>query len=161
MPVHPLKFFLSRVFACALILLTPHLVFGQAAGPQRVPIPPPLAKNASKPKTDRSSLPQIPIFKDVAKQLGLTVSHIAAPEAHYIIDSTSGGSRLFDCDDDGRLDIVLIHGSTVERLRDGGDPIVNLQPQGPDSPLQDIPAPTRRNPKSLGVDVPRRDSHNA
>src|SRR5260370_7520929 len=67
MPVHSLKFFLSRVFACALILLTPHLVFGQAAGPQRVPIPPPLAKNASKPKTDRSSLPQIPIFKDVAR----------------------------------------------------------------------------------------------
>src|SRR5260370_20722646 len=141
MPVHSLKFFLSRVFACALILLTPHLVFGQAAGPQRVPIPPPLAKNASKPKTDRSSLPQIPIFKDVAKQLGLTVSHIAAPEAHYIIDSTSGGSRLFDCDDDGRLDIVLINGSTEEGLRDGCDPMVPLYHWAPVAAFPAHPAP--------------------
>src|SRR5260370_5194513 len=131
MPVHPLKFFLSRVFQCASILLTPLLVFGQAAGPQRVPIPPPLAKNASKPKTDRSSLPQIPIFKDVAKQLGLTVSHIAAPEAHYIIDSTSGGSGLFDCHGDGRLHIILINRSTLPRPRDRAEPLGPLHPPRP------------------------------
>jgi len=160
MPVHSLKFFLSRVFACALILLTPHLVFGQAAGPQRVPIPPPLAKNASKPKTDRSSLPQIPIFKDVAKQLGLTVSHIAAPEAHYIIDSTSGGSGLFDCDDDGRLDIVLINGSTVERLRDGGDPMVTLYHQEPDGTFKDITAAAGLTRKGWGMGVAVADYDN-
>jgi hypothetical protein len=29
----------------------------------------------------------VPVFKDIAKEVGLTVSHIAAPEAHYVIDS--------------------------------------------------------------------------
>src|SRR6266851_9653397 len=103
---------LFRIFFLALTLMAPRLGSAQATGPQTVRIPPPPAK-ASKPKTDRSGLPPIPTFKDIAKDVGLTVSHISAPEAHYVIDSTSGGAGLFDCDDDGRLDVVLINGSTV------------------------------------------------
>jgi hypothetical protein len=89
---HSVRLFLVRVFALIFILLTPKLGFAQAAGPQRVPIPPPAAK--SKPKADRSVLPPVPVFKDIARELGVTASHIAAPEAHYVIDSTSGGSGL-------------------------------------------------------------------
>ena len=113
MPGHSLRLFLVRIFAFIFILLTPNLVFAQAAGPQRVPIPPPVAK--SKPKADRSGLPPVPVFKDVARELGVTASHISAPEARYVLDSISGGAGLFDCDDDGRLDIVLVNGSTIER----------------------------------------------
>src|SRR5260370_39824088 len=94
----------------------------QQPGSVRVPLP----KLPAQAKKDRSGLPPIPTFKDVAKEVGLTAVHIAAPEAHYVIDSTSGGAGLFDCDDDGRLDIVLINGSTVERMRAGGDPMVTL-----------------------------------
>src|SRR5215467_3488964 len=90
----------------------------QAQGPQGVPLPVPVpAKRGPSVKKDRSGLPPVPTFKDIAKEVGLTVSHIAAPEAHYVIDSTSGGLGLFDCDNDDRLDIVLVNGSTVERLR--------------------------------------------
>src|SRR5580765_4965921 len=122
---HRLGRLLLRFCTLALISAAPHLARAQAGGPQRVPVPPPLAKpKTSKPKTDRGSLPPIPIFKDIAEQIGVTASHIAAPEAHYVIDSTSGGSGLFDCDDDGRLDIVLVNGSTVEHLQKGGDPMV-------------------------------------
>src|SRR5436853_1755739 len=39
-----------------------------------------------------------PTFKDIAKEVGLTGSHITAPEAHYRSDSTNGGVGLFDCD---------------------------------------------------------------
>src|SRR6266852_7298690 len=105
-----------RIFLLMLTLMAPRLAVAQATGPKVVRVPPPVAKaGAAKSKTDRSSLPPVPIFKDVAKEVGLTAVHIAAPEAHYVIDSTSGGAGLFDCDDDGRLDVVLINGSTVER----------------------------------------------
>src|SRR5215467_979714 len=111
----------------------------QAQGPKTVPVPvqqPP--KRAPAVKKDRSAFPPVPTFKDIAKEVGLTVSHIAAPEAHYVIDSTSGGVGLFDCDNDDRLDIVVVNGSTVERLRQGGDPMVTLYHQEPNGTFKDI-----------------------
>src|SRR5712692_10823129 len=115
-----LRSFSVQISILTLFLAAPEFAAAQA-GPQKVRVPPPAAK--AKPKTDRSTLPPIPIFKDIAKDVGVTVQHTAAPEARYVIDSTSGGSGLFDCDDDGRLDIVLVNGSTVDRLRESGDPM--------------------------------------
>jgi hypothetical protein len=66
------------------------------------------------------------------------VTHISAPEARYVIDSTSGGTGLFDCDNDGRLDIVLVNGSTVDRLLKGGDPMITLYHQEADGTFKDI-----------------------
>jgi enediyne biosynthesis protein E4 len=106
----------------------------QQPGIARVPLP----KLPAPAKKDRSSLPPVPVFKDIAKEVGLTVAHVAAPEAHYVIDSTSGGAGVFDCDNDGRLDIVLVNGSTVERLQQGGDPMVTLYHQEPDGTFKDI-----------------------
>ena len=107
---------LLRVFFLALILLAPKFASAQAAGPQSVRVPPPIAKpGAAKSKVDRSSFPPVPTFKDIAKDVGLTAVHISAPEAHYVIDSTSGGAGFIDCDDSGRLSVLLVNGSTVER----------------------------------------------
>ncbi len=158
---YPLGRFLFRFCYSGLISVVPHLAFAQAAGPQRVPVPPPITKpNVSKPKTDRSTLPPVPVFRDIAKQIGITASHIAAPEAHYVVDSTSGGSGLFDCDDDGRLDIVLINGSTVERLREGGDPMVTLYHQEPDGTFKDITAAAGLTRKGWGMGVAVADYDN-
>jgi len=111
----------------------------QAQGPRSVPVPvTPPAKRTPLGKTDRSRFPPVPIFKDIAKEVGLTVSHTAAPEAHYVIDSTSGGSGLFDCDNDGLLDVLLVNGSTVESMLNGGDPMVTLYHQEPDGKFKDI-----------------------
>ena len=60
-----------------------------------------------------------PHFHDVARQSGLTVPHISG-EKRYILESRSGGVGLFDCDNDGKLDIVVVNGSTVDRFRKGG-----------------------------------------
>ena len=68
-------------------------------------------------------------FEDVSKQAGLTVSHIAEAQQHYIVESTSGGVGFIDCDNDGKLDIVTVNSSTVERYRKGGDPMVTLYHQ--------------------------------
>jgi enediyne biosynthesis protein E4 len=157
---YPLGRFLFRFCSASLISLAPHLAYAQAGGPQRVPVPPPLTKPNSKPKTDRSLLPAVPVFKDIAKQIGVTASHIAAPEARYVIDSTSGGASLFDCDDDGRLDIVLVNGSTVERLRDGGDPMVTLYHQEPDGTFKDITAAAGLTRKGWGMGVAVADYDN-
>jgi enediyne biosynthesis protein E4 len=105
-------------------------------GPQSVRVPPSATRSGT--RTDRSSLPPIPIFKDIAKDVGVTVAHIASTEARYVIDSTSGGTGLFDCDNDGRLDIVLVNGSTVDRLRQGGDPMVTLYHQEPSGTFKEI-----------------------
>src|SRR6266436_7229320 len=139
MPRHLLRSFLTPAISTALLLLTSTILFAQAQGPQHVPIPPVLAKPIpGKHKTDRNLLPPVPVFRDVAKQLGVTATHIAAPEARYVLDSISGGTGLFDCDDDGRLDIVLVNGSTVDRLRAGGDPMVTLYHLEPDGTSTDI-----------------------
>ncbi|HXM93377.1 MAG TPA: CRTAC1 family protein [Candidatus Dormibacteraeota bacterium] len=129
------------ILICFLIFspASSKVLAAQTQGPQRVPVPvPPPVKRSPAAKKDRSGFPPVPVFKDIAKEVGLAVSHIAAAEAHYVIDSTSGGSGLFDCDNDARLDIVLVNGSTVERLRQGGDPMVTLYHQEPNGTFKDI-----------------------
>src|SRR5258708_19695511 len=122
MPGYCLRPLLLRILFMALTLMAPRLIAAQATGPQTVRIPPPPAK-AAKPKTDRSSLPPIPTFKDIAKDVGLTVSHISAPEAHYVIDSTSGAPALFHCHNHGRLQPPLLNDSSLDPYRTRGHPL--------------------------------------
>src|SRR5260370_41081952 len=101
--------------------MAPRLVTAQAAGPRSVRVPPPVAKvGAAKPKTDRTGLPPVPKFKDVAKEVGLTAVHISAPEAHYVIDSTSGGVGLLGFRAYGRFSQVLVYGCPLVRICVGG-----------------------------------------
>jgi enediyne biosynthesis protein E4 len=79
-----------------------------------------------------------PVFEDVSQRSGLTVPNVSSPDKRYVIESMSGGVGLFDCDNDGKLDIVTINSSTVERYRDGGDPMVTLYHQEPDGTFKDI-----------------------
>ena len=154
----------SVVLSISLLVLS--LLFGpplfaQTQGPQSVPVPVPRpAKHSPQEKKDRSGLPPIPTFKDIAKDVGLTASHIAAPEARYVIDSTSGGVGLFDCDDDGRLDVVLVNGSTVERYRVGSDPLVTLYHQGPDGTFKDITKEAGLTRRGWGMGVAVADYDN-
>ncbi len=90
----------------------------------------------------------IPRFEDVAKQAGLTVSHISSPEKRYIIESMSGGAGFIDCDNDGKLDIVIANGSSVDRYREGGDLMVTLYHQDEGMKFTDIT-------KSAGLDAKR------
>jgi enediyne biosynthesis protein E4 len=160
MPGYSLKPLLLRIFFLALTLMAPKLVAAQAPGPQSVPVPPVAKKASPNAKTNRANLPPVPTFKDVAKEIGLTATHISAPEAHYVIDSTSGGAGLFDCDDDGRLDVVLINGSTVERYRTGGDPLVTLYHQQADGTFKDITTEAGLTRRGWGMGVAVADYDN-
>src|SRR5579863_1371005 len=104
--------------------------FGQTA-PSR-------ASTGAGGKQSSATVP-VPHFEDIGSQSGLTVSHISSPAARYIIESVSGGIGLIDCDNDGKLDIITVNGSTVDRYRQqGGDPMVTLYHQDANLKFTDI-----------------------
>src|SRR5947208_8253476 len=88
-------------------------------------------------QTPAPKLP-LPQFKDVTEEAGLTVSHISTPEKKYIVESMSGGAGLIDCDNDGNLDIITVNGSTIDRYRHGGDPMITLYHQNANLNFTDI-----------------------
>jgi enediyne biosynthesis protein E4 len=97
------------------------------------------AVQVSAKQTRSVSKVAIPHFEDIAPQAGLTVSHISSPDKRYIIESMSGGVGLIDCDGDGKLDILAVNGSTVDRYRqNGGDLLVTLYHQNANLKFTDI-----------------------
>jgi hypothetical protein len=101
-----------------------------------------------------------PRFEEIAKQAGLTVSHRASPEQHYIIESVGGGVGLFDCDGDGKLEIITVNGSTVDRFRDGGDPLVTLYHQDSNLKFTDITQAAGLTVKGWGMGIAVADFDN-
>src|ERR1700686_2571682 len=102
----------------------------------------------------------LPKFEDVAKQVGLTVSHISSPDKKYIVESMSGGVGLIDCDNDGKLDIITVNGSTVQRYRQGGDPMITLYHQDADLKFTDITKSAGLTRKGWGMGVAVADYDN-
>jgi hypothetical protein len=115
-------------------------------------------------QTSPSTIPQSTVpaitFEDVTSQAGLTASHISTPEQHYIIESMSGGIALFDCDDDGKLDIAMVNGSTVSRYRAGGDPLVTLYHQDSGLKFSNITAAAGLTRKGWGMGIAVADFDN-
>ncbi len=58
---------------------------------------------------------EFPRFTDISNQARLTVSHISSAEKKYIVESVSGGVGFIDCDNDGKLEIITVNGSSVDR----------------------------------------------
>jgi len=110
----------------------------------------------------QAALPQTPVpqFKDVAREVGLTVSHISTPEKKYIVESMSGGAGLIDCDNDGKLDIITVNGSTIERYRAGGDPMITLYHQDANFKFTDITQAAGLTRKGWGMGVAVADYDN-
>jgi len=103
----------------------------------------------------------VPIFRDIAAQSGLTASHISSREKYYVIESMSGGVGLFDCDNDGKLDIVMVNGSTVDRYKqNGGDLLVTLWHQDANLKFTDITEKAGLTRKGWGMGVAVADFDN-
>src|SRR5712671_4270031 len=106
------------------------------------------------------SAPPTPRFEDVSTQAGLTVSHISSPDKRYVIESMSGGAGFIDCDNDGRLDIITINGSSVDRYKKGGDPMITLYRQEGDLKFKDITKEAGLTHKGWGMGVAVADFDN-
>jgi hypothetical protein len=72
----------------------------------------------------------------------------------------SGGVGLLDCDNDGKLDIVTVNGSTVDRYRDGGDPMITSYHQEPDGTFKDITKSAGLTRRGWGMGVAVADFDN-
>ena len=104
--------------------------------------------------------PPIPRFEDVSQQAGLTVPHNSTPEKRYILESMSGGVGFIDCDNDGKLDIITVNGSSVERYKQGGDLMITLYRQEADLKFRDITIEAGLTHKGWGMGVAVADFDN-
>ena len=77
-----------------------------------------------------TTLPPITVaFADVAEQAGLNAVNVSGSEdrKRYILETTGTGVALFDYDNDGRVDIFIPNGTTIDGAADGPDaPIGHL-----------------------------------
>lgn len=72
----------------------------------------------------------------------------------------SGGVGFIDCDNDGKLDIVTVNGSTVDRYRHGGDLMVTLYHQGANMKFTDITKAAGLTTRGWGMGVAVADFDN-
>jgi enediyne biosynthesis protein E4 len=69
-------------------------------------------------------------FHDIAAEAGLTTPPHSSSKRRYLVETMGGGGiALFDCDNDGKLDIAVVNDSTIERYLRGGDPMITLYHQ--------------------------------
>ena len=45
-------------------------------------------------------------FQDIAQKSGVTTVSPSSPDKRYLVETMGGGVALFDCDNDGKLDIA-------------------------------------------------------
>jgi hypothetical protein len=102
----------------------------------------------------------VPQFEDISKRVGLTVPHNSAPEKRYIVESMSGGVGFIDCDNDGKLDIITVNGSSVDRYRKSGDPLITLYHQDANLKFTDITQAAGLTRKGWGMGVSVMDFDN-
>jgi enediyne biosynthesis protein E4 len=74
-------------------------------------------------------------FHDIGLQSRLTTVPHSSADKRYLIEMMGGGVALFDCDNDGKLDIITVTDSTIDRYLAGGDLMVTLYHQDSDSDL--------------------------
>ena len=69
-------------------------------------------------------------FRDMSAVAGLSTVPRSSSERRDIVETMGGGGvALFDCDNDGKLDIAVVNDSTIERFLSGGDPMITLYRQ--------------------------------
>ncbi len=98
----------------------------------------PLARVSSGPRLSRAQQ-RAPLrvsstspvhFRDVSAEAGLTTIPHSSSVRRYIVETMGGGGiALFDCDNDGKLDIAVVNDSTIDQYLRGGAPMVTLYHQ--------------------------------
>jgi enediyne biosynthesis protein E4 len=84
-------------------------------------------------KADSSPNPHM-FFRDIASEVGVTTMPNSRTDRRYILETAGGGGiALFDCDNDGKLDIAVVNDSTIEQYRAGGDLMITLYHQDSNS----------------------------
>jgi hypothetical protein len=96
---------------CLLVRLCSSVVHGY----QGVASPGPLSRPAA---PIQSNLPPIVVnFNDIAEEAGLTAVNVSGgvDKKDYILETTGDGVAIFDYDNDGWMDILLVNATTLDR----------------------------------------------
>src|SRR5215470_10758755 len=99
-------------------------------------------------------------FREISKESGVTRVPFSSKKQQYVVETISGGVALFDCDNRGKLDILVVNDSTVEQARAGGVPMVTLYRQGENLKFTDITKEAGLTRKGWGMGVAVADYDN-
>ncbi len=99
-------------------------------------------------------------FREVGRQSGLTKVPYSSIQQRYVVETIPGGVALFDCDNDGKLDIVVVNDSTIEHARQSGDPMVTLYHQDSNLKFTDITKEAGLTRRGWGMGVAVADYDN-
>src|ERR1700686_2892477 len=99
-------------------------------------------------------------FREVGREAGLTTVPFSSMKQHYVVETISGGVALFDCDNDGKLDILVVNDATIEQAKSGGVPMVTLYHQGENLKFTDITKEAGLTHKGWGMGIAVADYDN-
>jgi len=92
-------------------------------------------------------------FRDIAHESGVNTEPHTSPDKRYLVEMMGGGVALFDCDNDGRLDILTVNESTVDRYLHGGELMVTLYHQDSKLHFSDITVQAGLTTRGWGMGV--------
>src|ERR1700681_4531443 len=80
---------------------------------------PQLSGAAQTEHTAQNSPPSSPViidFRDIASEAGLTAENVSgdADGKRYILETTGNGVAIFDLDNDGLMDVLLVNATTMD-----------------------------------------------
>jgi hypothetical protein len=99
-------------------------------------------------------------FREISKEAGLSTVPYSSKNQHYVVETISGGVALFDCDNDGKLDILAVNDATIEQAKGGGVPMVTLYHQGENLKFTDITKEAGLTHKGWGMGIAVADYDN-
>jgi hypothetical protein len=99
-------------------------------------------------------------FREIGKEAGLTKVPFSSKNQRYVVETISGGVALFDCDNDGKLDILVVNDATIEQAKAGGMPMVTLYHQGENLKFTDITKEAGLAHKGWGMGIAVADYDN-
>lgn len=105
------------------------------------------------PQTPKSAPPASIHFHDIAPQAGLNFTPHFAADKRYLVEMMGGGVGLLDCDGSGKLSIVTVTDSTIERYLDGGDLMIRLYRQDGGPHFTDVTESAGLNVRGWGMGV--------
>jgi hypothetical protein len=92
-------------------------------------------------------------FVDAATDSGITLLNVTGGATKdFIVEVNGNGAALFDYDNDGDLDALIVNGSTLEQLRqNGGDPLLALYRNDGTGRFADVTADSGMRTRGWGM----------